>query len=290
MFDRILFPTDGREAATAVRTHVFDLADRHDATVHVLNVADTTATSTTRVGGDVIDALERRGEDVVDEAATAAAERGISTVTEVLQGGVSETVVEYATEYGMDLVVMPTRGRTGLHRLLLGSVTARVIRSASVPVLAVPPDPDAGVPYREVLVPTDGSDTANRALERGVGVANAHESTLHLLSVVDVASLGIDVYSGVRADALEERAAEAIEEATAYAERASVPSVVGTVERGRAVHAVVRSYVEAHDVDLVVVGTHGRTGLARHLVGSVAGRTVRTAPVPVMVVPKGPGA
>lgn len=287
MFDRILFPTDGSEGAKTVRDHVYDLAEHQDATVHILNVADTTAMSVTRVEGEVTDALEHQGEQIVQEVAAAAADQGINTVTEVLQGGVPETIVEYVDEYGMDLVIMPTRGRTGLNRLLLGSVTDRVIRSASVPVLTVNPEADRlHFPYRDVLVPTDGSETADKALECGVNIVNTCGATLHLLSIVNVPRLGVDISSDRQIDVLEERAAEVIDEATAYAERESVTSVDGTVEHGSVLHQEILSYVEAHDVGLIVIGTHGRTGLDRYLVGSVAAKVVRTAPVPVMTVPK----
>lgn len=286
MFDRILFPTDGSDGAKIALEHVIDVARTHDATIHVLNVADTTVHSATRVTGEVVDALESQGEEVVAAAADAAAERGVSTVTEVLQGGVPETISSYADKYGIDLVVMPTRGRTGLSRLLLGSATERVLRSSSIPVLTINPDADQfRYPYKNVLVPTDGSDTADVALEAGVELATIHDAGVHVLSVVDVTSLGIDVHSEVQVNVLEERAETVIEEATGYASEQSVESVEGVVEYGSAVHRAIRSYVDEHDVDLVVMGTHGRSGLDRYLLGSVAEKIVRTAPVPVLTVP-----
>jgi nucleotide-binding universal stress UspA family protein len=289
MFDRILFPTDGSEGAELVLDHVLDVARTYDATLHVLNVADSTVHSATRVGGEVVDALEEQGEEIVAEAAAAAAERGVSTVTEVHQGGVPETIVEYADARGIDLVVMPTRGRTGLSRLLLGSVTERVLRSSATPVLTVNPDAaPIRYPYQNVLVPTDGSDTADVALEVGTDIATVHDAQLHVLSVVDVTSLGVDVYSEVQVDFLERRAETVIDEATEYARNQSVESVEGVVEYGSAVHRAIRSSVDEHDIDLVVMGTHGRSGLERYLLGSVAEKTVRTASVPVLTVPGHP--
>jgi nucleotide-binding universal stress UspA family protein len=118
MYDRILFSTDGSDGATAVSDRVFDLAETHDATVHVLNVADTTHESVVRVGGQVVDALEQGGERIVRETAARANERNV------------------------DLVVMGTHGRTGFDRYVLGSVTEKTVRSAGVPVLTVPPSGD----------------------------------------------------------------------------------------------------------------------------------------------------
>jgi len=138
MYDRILFPTAGREGAAAVLDHVLDIAATHDATLYVVYVADTTHESVTRVGGTVVDALEREGEQIVEETAQRAERRGVSTVTDVLQGGVSGTITAYAEEHDVDIVAMPTHGRTGIKRVLLGSVTEKVVRTTPVPVLVVP--------------------------------------------------------------------------------------------------------------------------------------------------------
>jgi len=287
MYDRILFPTDGSEGANAVFEHVIEIAQSHGATVHILNVADTTQDSVTRIGGEVVDVLEREGQQLVDETAARADERGVPTVTEVLQGGVPETIRAYADEYDMDLIAMPTRGRSGLTRMFLGSVTERVIGQASVPVLALNPDGEAvHYPYRHVLVPTDGSECAAAALDRAVAIAKAAGATLHVLSVVDVPSTGIDASTEFQIDALREAASEVVEDATATAEQASVDSVVERIEVAGSVSRAIGSYVEETDVDLVVMGTRGRTGLGEYLLGSTTERTVRTTAVPVLTVPE----
>jgi nucleotide-binding universal stress UspA family protein len=290
MFDKLLFPTDGSDGAAAVFDHVLDVAEAHDATVHVLNVADTTRESITQIRGQVVDTLERAGAETVREAATRGRDRGVPIVTEVLQGEPYRTIADYAETYDIDLVVMPTHGRRGLQRFLLGSTTERVVRRSEVPVLTIRPDDDVTVryPYRTVLIPTDGSDPANAALDVGLGVADAAAATVHLLSVVDVASLGVDVRADIQVDALEESANEIVGTA---AERASAVGIDPTtaVEFGGSVPRVIRSYVADHDVDLVVVGTHGRTGFDRYVLGSVAEALVRTAPVPVLTA-RGPAA
>lgn len=282
MYDRILFPTDGSDGATAVLDHVLDVAATHSATLHVLYVADTTHQSATRVGGTVVDALEREGEQLVEETAKRAAERDVPTVTDVLQGGVSGTITAYAEEHDIDIVAMPTHGRTGLERMLLGSVTERVLRSATVPVLVFPPDAEpTSYPYRSVLVPTDGSECASVALDHVAGTVQSEETAVHVLSVVDIASLGIDVRSQLQVDALEKRAQQVVDSA-----RSSIAaSTIGAVEHGPSVYEAILSYVDDHGVDLVVMGTHGRTGVNRYLLGSVTEKVVRTAPVPVLAVP-----
>jgi nucleotide-binding universal stress UspA family protein len=284
MYERILFPTDGSEGAGDAFEHALDIAAANDATVVVLNVADTTRDSVVRVGNEVLDALVSEGERVVEETAERARERGVAVETETLQGSPAETIADYAEARGVDLVVMPTHGRQGLERLFLGSVTERVVRSATVPVLTVRPGADLEHPYRSVLVPTDGSDPANAALDAGIGTARGAGAALHVLSVVGTATLGTDVHSSAYATELEESAETVVEAATERATDAGVESVTGAVELAASVYKRVLDYAEEHDIDLIVVGTHGRTGLDRYLLGSVTEKLVRTAPAPVLTV------
>jgi len=286
MFDKLLFPTDGSDGAAAVFDHVLDVAEAHDATVHVVNVADTTRESVSQVRGQVIDALEQAGARTVQEVASRASDRGVPTVTDVLQGEPYRTIVDYATTYDVDLVIMPTHGRRGLERFLLGSTTERVVRRSDVPVLTIRPDDDVTVryPYRTVLVPTDGSAPSDAALSVGIDVARTASADLHLLSVVDVTSLGVDVRTDVQATALEESAETILDTATNRASEAGVDPSATAVEFGGSISRTIRTYVADHDVDLVVMGTHGRTGFDRYVLGSVTARLVRTAPVPVLTV------
>ncbi|WP_440988870.1 universal stress protein [Haloarchaeobius baliensis] len=140
MYDEILFPTDGSEPSMEAFEYAVDLAETYGARLHVLYVADTNRDSVTTVGGEVVDALESEGERVVADVEERAREHGVETVTEVLQGDPSTTILDYADDRGVDCIVMATRGRSGLTGLLLGSVTDRVVRQSSMPVLAVSSD------------------------------------------------------------------------------------------------------------------------------------------------------
>ncbi|QLH82098.1 universal stress protein [Halosimplex pelagicum] len=286
MYDNILIPTDGSDGATVAFNHALDIATTHDATIHILNVADTTRDSITQIRGDVVDTLETEGDEIVLDAADRAQQRGLTTKTDVLQGEPYSTIVDYAEARDVGLIVMPTHGRRGLERFLLGSTTERVVRRADTPVLTIRPDEDITVtyPYQDILLPTDGSDCATDALTTGIDVATAEKATLQLLSVVNMTSLGADVLIQMQMEALEESANTIIEEATDHAETEGVDSVSGSVEFGSSIHRAILSHIEEHDVDLVVVGTHGRTGFDRYVLGSVTEKLVRTSPVPVLTV------
>jgi nucleotide-binding universal stress UspA family protein len=278
MFDRILVPTDGSDGATVAFDHALELAAAHDGMVHVINVADTARDSVTSIRGRVVDALEQEGARIVREATERATERGVPIVTEVLQGDPYRTIIDYAATHEIDLVVIPRRGQRGLAQALLGSTTERVVRRAEPPVLTVPPDGDVRHPYRTILVATDGSDPAATALSVGVDLAVADGASVDLLSVVEATIPGLD------AQASEERVDGVLDAAATTASEAGVADVSTRRTAGESVAGSIREHAGNGDIDLVVVGTHGRSGIERYLLGSVAERLVRTASVPVLTV------
>ncbi|MBS3760567.1 MAG: universal stress protein [Halodesulfurarchaeum sp.] len=286
MFEQVLFPTDGSEGAAFAFDHILDLAARHDATICILNIVDTTQNRVLQMSDADIDALEQDGNRIVREAADQAQQRGVDTITDVLQGEPYREIVDYAERHGFDLVAMPTHGRRGLERFLLGSTTDRVVRRADVPVLTIRPDDDVEItyPYTDVLVPTDGSDCANQALALGVDIADAEDATLHLLSVIAISALGVDVRVDMQLEMLEESAHDLLNEAATYADDAGIEPASKTVEYGPSISKAILTYIEEHDIDLVVVGTHGRTGFDRYVLGSVTEHLVRTSPIPVLTV------
>lgn len=139
--------------------------------------------------------------------------------------------------------------------------------------------------YETILVPTDGSDAAERALDPALTLA-APGATVHVLSVVDAADLGLttptdadleEIRSGIRTAS--ERAVERL------AERARAAGVAAETDvRVGVPHEVVRAVADERGVDLVAMGTHGRSGLAHALLGSTTERVLRRSSVPVLVV------
>ncbi|WP_121821288.1 universal stress protein [Halostella salina] len=285
MYDEILLPFDGSDGAAEALHHAAEVAHWADATITLLFVADTTRDSVSVVESTVVDSLVQEGEAVVEDGEKTLETLGVAHNSDVVQGNPAPTVVDYAERYDYDLVVMPTHGREGVSRYLVGSVTEKVVRLSSVPVLTVRMQPDERLafPYEDVLIPTDGSDGAARAAEHGLPLAAALDATVHALSVVDDTALGPDVRSTVSETEREQVATDAVDDLASRAETHGVANVVRHVERGSPIEVLLDT-VESTDADAVVMGTTGRRGTDRILLGSVAEKTVRSAPVPVITV------
>ncbi|CQR50015.1 universal stress protein [Haloferax massiliensis] len=137
--------------------------------------------------------------------------------------------------------------------------------------------------YSEILVPTDGSKAAERAIDHALDIAETYDARIHALYVVDTSIYtSLDAGADVVIDALEREGDAATRHVREAAEEAGI-DVQAEVVTGTAYRSI-REYIDDHDIDLVVMGTHGRTGLSHYLLGSVTERVVRTSPVPVLTI------
>jgi nucleotide-binding universal stress UspA family protein len=139
--------------------------------------------------------------------------------------------------------------------------------------------------YERILVPTDGSESAAAAVEHGLDLAKQYDAELHVLFVADTrrVSTGAPAVSPSEVKtAMENRGAELTKRVAERAQEAGI-DVVTAVREG-APDETIRTYAEEESCDLIVMGTHGRTGLERYLLGSVTERTLRRARVPVLTV------
>lgn len=141
MYERILVPTDGSDHALAAARRAFDLAEQYGATVHALYVVDTDIGWLTVSKSEVRDPLREVGEDAGRPAL--ADEFDIELITDLREGMPDEELLEYVDDENVDLVVMGTHGREGVRRRLVGRVTERVVREATVPVMTVTETSDA---------------------------------------------------------------------------------------------------------------------------------------------------
>ena len=148
MFDTILIPTDGSEYAEAAAQKGLELAQAHSARVHVVSIADAGPLGDIRLPGDATsaeDAISGKAAEYVENIAETAAERDLEVTSAVRTGSPGEQILEAADEVDADVIVMGTRGRGGVHRMAVGSVTDHVIRFGDVPVFVADSEPEADV-------------------------------------------------------------------------------------------------------------------------------------------------
>lgn len=137
--------------------------------------------------------------------------------------------------------------------------------------------------YDRILVPTDGSAGSEVAIEHAIALARTFDASLHGLYVVETDRGPAEVEMAELLDALEAVGRDAMTDLQERARAAGLETVEGTVARGTP-HRAILEYADQKDIDLIVMGTHGRTGLDRYLLGSVTEKVVRMAEVPVTTV------
>jgi len=275
MYDTILVPTDGSDVAAVAADMAVALARRFGADVRGLYVRD----------GDGDADGTRATAAVADRAAAA----GVEATTAVVdaEGPIHRRILADADDHGADCIVMGTHGRTGLDRFVLGSVAERTLRESSVPVLTVHEDSVVDLDLDAILVPTDGSACSEAAAAHAVDLALSTDAALHVVHVVDAGVLPMDG-SGAVFDELQRAGERALDSVVERAERAGVSTIRASVLSGTPYRAIT-DYADAEDVALVVMGTHGRTGFDRYLLGSVSERVVRLSDRPVLTVDGGDG-
>jgi nucleotide-binding universal stress UspA family protein len=263
---RILVPCDGSSESESILPHLVPLARRWGNEVALLHVAAPDQASATPPM-----VIGRRCSELRAE--------GVNAWMEVREGAPAEQILAWAREKGADLIAMSTHGRGGLRRVVAGSVAEAVLRAAEVPVLAVRP----GVAPRQgsrILVALDGSALGEAVLRDAAALASNGAATLDLvrvaLPVVQAGGLGeipMLIPSEDPRPYLEKAAARL---AAVGVEARAVPL------EGRAATELLR-YAGQSGAGLICMTTHGRTGLARLLMGSIAEEILRRADCPVWI-------
>ena len=219
----------------------------------------------------------------------------VPVVSTLATGRVDEVLVAHAEESQTDLVVMATHGRGPLGRAWLGSVADRMVRHLTKPVLLVRPTSNSEVEltdthrFDRILVPLDGSELAEVSLEWATAIGKAEGAEYTLVRVVPPpwSSPAARYPDAIVMETLYENS---IEDAEQYLSAVAAPLrdnalCVQTEVRERAFAAPgVLASAEQNNVDLVVIATHGRGGIRRLAMGSVADKVVRGASVPVLLI------
>jgi nucleotide-binding universal stress UspA family protein len=202
---------------------------------------------------------------------------------ETREGVTAEEILRYCEKRGCDLIVMGTHGRTGLRRLVAGSIAEAVLRRARCPVLALrtPELPPEAERVQVILHPTDFSSCSEPALQVARSLARDYGARLVVIHLIPSDVL---VQEAV---VMLENPREDLDSLETMRKRLDGPDLKFPVEvrldHGDAMAEIPRVAGEL-GCGLIVMGTHGRTGLDRFLMGSVAEAVLRKAPCPVLAV------
>lgn len=264
----LLFPTDDSDAAQAARTVAEAWARRHGATLHVLRVEIIIPAGDLRV--------EMRPESVSTRDGVVEDVRRYPTA--------ADGILEYADEVEADLVVMGTHGRSGWNRLSLGSTAEAVLRQSPCPVVTVGPKADAEA-SGPVLAPLAFESSSDLALETAVALAaetGTHVVALHVIEPVEIPvpyAMTIEPFDRTTLDG---RVAQTMTQWVAGYDEGAAPVKV-EIRHGDAALQIA-DVADEIGAGLVVQASHGRRGLSRWLLGSVAEAVVRRASCPVLTL------
>jgi nucleotide-binding universal stress UspA family protein len=276
-YQNILVAVDG----SAQSLHALQSALRlPDAQITAVSVAPPYEGDLRLVGVNLIKNLLREPcHKALSEAQALAEKAGKAIKTACLVGLPHEEIVKLAESENRDLIVMGVKGQGLLKRILLGSVTRRVIGFTKRDVMVVPPQ--AGLGWEKLLLATDGSENSQPAGNRALELALAYGAELRVLSIPEAPG-GTAKTAGEMLTKLRELREVMLEEIRAQAEALGI-KIQCVIGQGPPAKTIV-DYARKESVNLIVLGSHGRTGLTRLLMGSVTERVIGLAPCPVLVV------
>lgn len=286
----ILVPLDGSPLAEAILPVAEEWAKEEGAEVVLLRAV----LAPHGLGRDDTEATVRvveEAEAYLKEVAERLERRGLNQVRWVVwYNDAATAIAEAVGRYGVDLIAMATHGRSGLSRLFLGSVAEAVVRAVRVPVLLLRGQ-SAWKPWvtGRILVPLDGSHTAEAVLPVVERLAGPRDLKITLLEVIEPIPsaaraempLGVEELIGVRQGDAERYLAKVAEPLKNKGLR-----VEWAVESGRPAERITAVAAQER-ADLITMVTHGRSGLRRFFLGSVAEGVLRSAAMPVLLFKAG---
>jgi len=298
MYKIIMVPTDGSGFDRDAIRVALRVAERSQARVRLVRVQSTGAffgtDSSPEAATVSVELLQEERDRILRELYALAAEcRNIcdAEIGVTLEDGpVPDALQAYATRNKVDLIVISSHGRGGIARLSLGSVTDLLIRRTTIPVLVVKPpasylNPQAGDPFKRIIVPLDGSSLAEQILPEVVALAKLDESQVTLLNVLvprNSSQKAIDDQETPWWD-------KDIAAAKAYLFRIAgklreqgLPTTIDVVV-GENIAQEIADYAGREKANLIAIATHGRGGISRALRGSVADVVTRTSRTSMLV-------
>ncbi len=283
MFEKMVLLLDTSETAEAVIPYAVYLANKMGSELDVVNVVEGEGSS------------DRLAKAYLDKIVDEIKEPGIRKKRSViLRGKPAEQILDYVERNKIDIIAAASHGHSGIRRWVIGSTVDKIIKAAKTPVLLVYSKEKGSInrqaAFTHVLLPLDGSKAAEAPLSLVESLANKIKVRVSLFRAV---SPLIDQYAGPPEgyvvdytgkvmQALEEEAADYLKQTAKLFEEKGI--LVSTTMIVGSPATEMLKYIEKQKVDLVVMSTHGRTGLGQWILGSVANKILHSVEIPLLIV------
>ncbi|MGD2087788.1 MAG: universal stress protein [Candidatus Aminicenantes bacterium] len=291
-FKKILVPVDFSEFSDKAAEYALFLAEKYRAKITLLHVIilfqeDFDEEEQLKMYEQTIQKKEKERETQMKSHRKTAKKRGVEVNSVLLRGfSTPNSILDYISDKDFDLVVMGTHGHSGFRKLLLGSVTEKVVQESPIPVLTIHKDYNK-IEIKEILVPMDLSEFSSITINQGKTLAQEFNATLEFLHVVEEEAHP-EFYNISFEPILKEnpRLADHIIENMIKAAGIPKDKAAYAVKEGK-VYKEIKKYADYNQIDLIVMGSHGRGELEDFLLGSNSERVLRIASCPVLTVRQG---
>ncbi|MDI6715445.1 MAG: universal stress protein [Actinomycetota bacterium] len=282
-YGKILIPFDGSETSVNALRQVIKYskdADCRSASLTVVTVLPSFGAEV-ELGlvKDIKGVLRKLANDILLSAKRIAEEEGVQIEYVLSEGSTHKAIIDAAKSRNCGLIVMARRSLDELERAFVGSVTAKVIGYSPIDVLVMPSNSD--IKWSNILLAVDGSVYSEIAAKRAISIARSCGSKLIIVSVVDVTD-EFFIHSPAAVDEMIQNAWATVEKIKKMVKPADI-NIEAYVKEGDPEDKIV-SVAEELGSDTICLGSHGRTGLRRLVMGSVAEKVIGNAPCPVLVV------
>jgi nucleotide-binding universal stress UspA family protein len=281
MYRTILVAVDGSDSGFNALRQALSLAKTQHGAIKVISVAPPHSGELSLVGvrEHVNDMIVAPHQKALDEALKISGTYGVPVKKLLRIGEPSETIVDAAEELNCKLIVVGVRGGNPARTILMGSTAARVIGFSNTDVLAVPLGCELSL--ERAIVALDGSASSKTVMSRAFALNRTYGLALSFLSVADIPSHLYGLDAKVAGEMINE-ARQVLEPVHKVAEKENITSDF-LVREGKPGEIIVLTAKQKNS-GIIIIGSHGRTGMKRLLMGSVAERVIGNAPCPVLVV------
>ena len=288
MYKRILVPFDDSEGSRKALETAVELTRARSGTIRLVHyLDDVTYPDAYGYSVPIIETVHQAALDMLEAVTSRTKAMGATVENHLLLGAgkrLGQCVAEEARAWEADLVVLGSHGRKGFERVLLGSGAEQIVRESPVAALVV--RGSVALPLTRILVGVDGSESARHALTAALQLARDGGGSVCLVRCLDnLKYLGAYEYVSTILKQVSDEAAQALALDADIARAAGVKTETCMVADTEGLGAAIAQQARDWNADLVVIGTHGRRGVRRALLGSGAEQIIREAPVSVLVIP-----